>query len=185
MGKISCSTGDFSLDFISRVWENKNRFGSWGDSQIFSLQVLKATGYPSHDLRSQHETAIIGDPQDSYWLVATWILFFHILGKIIQSDFHIFQRGRSTTNQVKVRSNSKSSRCLMFYFSAFSGDRSSVFFSPSLFSRGIHQISESRDGGTNQSWTFTTGFGSSFLRPQSRHHDINSCFISCGENIYI
>ena len=59
------------------------------------------------------------------------------------------------------------------------------FFYPSLFSWGIHQISESRDGGTNQSWTFTTGFGSSFLRPQSRHHDINSCFISCRENIYI
>jgi hypothetical protein len=101
------------------------------------LQVLKATGYPSHDLRSQHETAIIGDPQDSYWLVATWILFFHILGKIIQSDFHIFQRGRSTTNQVKVRSNSKSSRCLMFYFSAFSGDRSSVFFPLRSFHGGF------------------------------------------------
>jgi len=28
-------------------------------------------------------------------------LFFHILGIIIPTDFHIFQRGRSTTNQVK------------------------------------------------------------------------------------
>jgi len=26
-------------------------------------------------------------------------LFFHILGIIIPTDFHIFQRGRSTTNQ--------------------------------------------------------------------------------------
>jgi hypothetical protein len=27
------------------------------------------------------------------------VLFFHILGILIPSDFHIFQRGRSTTNQ--------------------------------------------------------------------------------------
>ena len=30
------------------------------------------------------------------------VLFFHILGIIIPSDFHIFQRGRSTTNQFLV-----------------------------------------------------------------------------------
>ena len=29
----------------------------------------------------------------------THFLFFHILGRIIPSDFHIFQRGRYTTNQ--------------------------------------------------------------------------------------
>ena len=29
-------------------------------------------------------------------------LFFHILGIIIPTDFHIFQRGRYTTNQLKV-----------------------------------------------------------------------------------
>jgi len=27
------------------------------------------------------------------------LLFFHILGRISPTDFHIFQRGRSTTNQ--------------------------------------------------------------------------------------
>ena len=27
------------------------------------------------------------------------VLFFHILGIIAPTDFHIFQRGRSTTNQ--------------------------------------------------------------------------------------
>ena len=32
----------------------------------------------------------------------TWLWFFHILGIIIPTDFHIFQRGRSTTNQVNV-----------------------------------------------------------------------------------
>ena len=28
--------------------------------------------------------------------------FFHILGKIIPTDFHIFQRGRSTTNHIYI-----------------------------------------------------------------------------------
>ena len=34
-------------------------------------------------------------------LIGGWdhFLFFHILGIIIPRDFHIFQRGRSTTNQ--------------------------------------------------------------------------------------
>ena len=31
-------------------------------------------------------------------------LFFHILGIMIQTDFHIFQRGRSTTNQYLLMS---------------------------------------------------------------------------------
>ena len=70
------------------------------------------------------------------WWFGTWILFFHILGRIIQSDFHIFQRVE-TTNQVKVRSNSKSSWCLMFYFSAFSGDWSIVFFTLRSFHGGF------------------------------------------------
>ena len=36
------------------------------------------------------------------WWFGTWILFFHILGIIIPIDFHIFQRGRYTTNQIKT-----------------------------------------------------------------------------------
>jgi hypothetical protein len=34
------------------------------------------------------------------WCFGTFGLFFHILGTIIPFDFHIFQRGRSTTNQL-------------------------------------------------------------------------------------
>ena len=36
------------------------------------------------------------------WLVVwnIWIIFPIILGRIIPTDFHIFQRGRSTTNQI-------------------------------------------------------------------------------------
>jgi hypothetical protein len=33
------------------------------------------------------------------WWFGTWLLFSHILGIIIPFDFHIFQRGRYTTNQ--------------------------------------------------------------------------------------
>ena len=37
---------------------------------------------------------------NSGWWFGTWFLFFHdILGKFIPTDFHIFQRGGSTTNQ--------------------------------------------------------------------------------------
>ena len=35
----------------------------------------------------------------SSWWFGTFFLFFHILGIIIPTDFHIFQRGRYTTNQ--------------------------------------------------------------------------------------
>ena len=34
------------------------------------------------------------------WWFGTFFLFSHILGIIIPTDFHIFQRGRSTTNQL-------------------------------------------------------------------------------------
>ena len=37
--------------------------------------------------------------QDQTWLVVWNIFFFQILGIIIPTDFHIFQRARSTTNQ--------------------------------------------------------------------------------------
>ena len=33
------------------------------------------------------------------WWFGTWLLFFHVLGIVTPTDFHIFQRGRSTTNQ--------------------------------------------------------------------------------------
>ena len=34
------------------------------------------------------------------WWFGTWILFFHILGIVFPTEFHIFQRGRYTTNQM-------------------------------------------------------------------------------------
>jgi len=34
------------------------------------------------------------------WWFGTWLCFFHILGRIIPTDFYIVQRGRYTTNQL-------------------------------------------------------------------------------------
>jgi hypothetical protein len=39
------------------------------------------------------------------WWFGTFGLFFHISGTIIPCDFHIFQRGRYTTNQLKIFGN--------------------------------------------------------------------------------
>jgi len=38
-----------------------------------------------------------------WWMLVVWniFLFFHRLGIIIPTDFHIFQRGTQTTNQYK------------------------------------------------------------------------------------
>jgi len=45
------------------------------------------------------EQTVIEEPAKIIdWLMVVWF-FFHILGIMIPIDFHIFQRGRSTTNQ--------------------------------------------------------------------------------------
>ena len=36
------------------------------------------------------------------WWFGTWLLFSHILGVIIPTDFHIFQDGYCTTNQQNI-----------------------------------------------------------------------------------
>ena len=41
---------------------------------------------------------LILNPYFSGWWFGTWLLFFHTLAITIPADFHIFQRGRSTTN---------------------------------------------------------------------------------------
>jgi hypothetical protein len=40
--------------------------------------------------RVSHQNYLVGGLE--------YVLFFHIMGIIIPTDFHIFQRGRSTTN---------------------------------------------------------------------------------------
>ena len=49
-------------------------------------------------------------------------IFFHILGIITPTDFHIFQRGRSTTNQigmVMLNPNISGSCCIILLVGGF------------------------------------------------------------------
>jgi hypothetical protein len=43
----------------------------------------------------------MGIPISGWWF-GTFGSFFHILGIVTPTDFHIFQRGRSTTNQILI-----------------------------------------------------------------------------------
>ena len=60
----------------------------------------KGFALPAFELLAQAQKPM----KVSNWLVVLlehdWIIFPEILGIIIPTDFHIFQRGRSTTNQV-------------------------------------------------------------------------------------
>ena len=47
-------------------------------------------------------TSDYGSFPHSIWWFGTWILFSPIVGMMIQSDFHIFQKGRYTTNQIMI-----------------------------------------------------------------------------------
>ena len=59
---------------------------------------LPKQGMSIHWLKSD----LLGTSTISGWWFGTWFLFFHIMGIIIPSDFHIFQRGRYTTNQICI-----------------------------------------------------------------------------------
>ena len=61
-------------------------------------QDLPKRGMSIHWLKSD----LLGTSTISGWWFGTWSLFFHIMGIIIPSDFHIFQRGRYTTNQICI-----------------------------------------------------------------------------------
>ena len=65
------------------------------------------------------------------WLVV-WNIFFHILGRKIPFDFHIFQRGRYTANQY-----------IYIYFPTFSYD-SPLFLGD--IPQGIHDDQLGTDG---------------------------------------
>ena len=56
-------------------------------------------------LRSGKSThRAIGKSTITGWWFGTFLFFFHLLGTIIPIDFHIFQRGRYTTNQKNILS---------------------------------------------------------------------------------
>ena len=69
----------------------------WPFAISCSIHTLIGWTLCSHDLTCEYAGySSIGE--DTLWLVV-WNIFFHILGIIIPTGFHIFQRGRYTTNQ--------------------------------------------------------------------------------------
>jgi hypothetical protein len=65
-------------------------------SQIQSPAICRWT----HSIRFPVVLICVFHLRITGWWFGTWILFSPIVGMMIQSDFHIFQGGRYTTNQV-------------------------------------------------------------------------------------
>ena len=55
--------------------------------------------HPAGNPVTSHDGIVGGSYVQTGWWFGTWLLFSPIVGMITQSDFHIFQRGRYTTNQ--------------------------------------------------------------------------------------
>ena len=72
----------------------------------------------------------------SGWWFGSWLLFFHILRIIIPTDFHICQRGRSTTNQLCFYMSLKW-RFTMGCFIPWSGVYLRVFFSRGIYFKAL------------------------------------------------
>ena len=69
-------------------------------SQWISDEAPRQTRNHWRELRPK---TIVQEVQGQMSLTGWWFgTFFHILGIIIPTDFHIFQRGRSTTNQLMI-----------------------------------------------------------------------------------
>ena len=66
--------------------------GWWQELMALQKRLDQPLGSAVHQKRG------IFCKADSGWWFGTWILFFHILGIIIPTDFHIFERVQ-TTNQ--------------------------------------------------------------------------------------
>ena len=106
------------IDWVFRFWSSFktiSRIYSWWMFHINGIMcrgeigkigeflrgsILSCHSSPSYvRLLSYHKSA---PKHITGWWFGTWILFFHILGILIPIDFHIFQRGRYTTNQIKT-----------------------------------------------------------------------------------
>ena len=64
------------------------------------LRMFRPRVNSGSSTRSKSSRTIVGWPYPHVWWFGTFGLFFHHIGNvIIPTDFHIFQTGRSTTNQ--------------------------------------------------------------------------------------
>ena len=68
------------------------------------VQGLQCGLFADHEFEFGLERQSISFKCCLYWLcnIFFWNIFLHILGITIPTDFHIFQRGRSTTNQMPL-----------------------------------------------------------------------------------
>ena len=89
------------------------------------------------------------------------LLFFHILRRIVPTDFHIFQRGRYTTNQISIPLvRKKSSLPPLPEGLSFLDDNLRFLHvqppKPCGFSRFFGWFSWSSPGGGGSTWRITT-----------------------------
>ena len=97
---VFLTVGPFSLVNILRVADPKalGQPADCSDEQHLWEEpgpVVRQTGWPI--CGAQFMVKVWFSSQDFGWPV-----FRHILGMIISTDFHIFQRGRSTTNHIYI-----------------------------------------------------------------------------------
>jgi hypothetical protein len=86
--------------FGSQFWEDpvdKTRVQTYSDCPHLQTPRDHIVGSLSHII-SHHFPSIVGY---NYNWFGTFVIF-HMLGIIFPTDFHIFQRGRSTTNQINI-----------------------------------------------------------------------------------
>ena len=86
--------------------KDASRRAGWLENVRDLFQFFADRSWLRHWVKMMKSSQISGNMYENYWrcliqyLVGglEYFLFFHILG--IPTDFHIFQRGRSTTNQI-------------------------------------------------------------------------------------
>ena len=80
---------------IFHIFSWENSLFLWPFSIVMSCNKLpEGIGIYIYILSAQWDIYIY-----TGWWVGTFGLFSHILGRILPTDFHIFQRGRAATNQ--------------------------------------------------------------------------------------
>ena len=100
--KATCKKGNFTRKNRELASEWRAPWGTpWGTQEILLVESLNIVPYsqPSTHLNSFEFTCCYHLLSISGWWFQTFFIFPSIGNVIIPTDFHIFQDGRSTTNQ--------------------------------------------------------------------------------------
>ena len=104
--KATCKKGNFTRKNRELASEWRAPWGTpwrapWGTQEILLVESLNIVPYsqPSTHLNSFEFTCCCHLLSISGWWFQTFFIFPSIGNVIIPTDFHIFQDGRSTTNQ--------------------------------------------------------------------------------------